>query len=79
MAIRWGNNDRLFSWAPKSLQTLTAAMKLKDSAPWKKSYDKPRQHIKRQRHHFADKGPYSQSYSLSSSHLWMGKLAYKEG
>ena len=35
-------------------------------APWEKSYDKPRQHIKKQRHHFADKGPYSQSYGFSS-------------
>ena len=50
------------SWAPKSLQMVTAAMKLKDSCPWKKSYDQPRQHIKKQRHYFAQKGPYSQSY-----------------
>ena len=40
-------------------------------APWKKSYDKPRQHIKKQKHHFANKGPYSQSYGFSSSHVWM--------
>ena len=56
--------------APKSLQMVTAAMKLKD-APWKKSYDQPRQHIKKQRHYFADKGPSSQSYGFSSSHVWM--------
>ena len=37
-------------------------------APWKESYDKPRHHIKNQRHHFADKGPYSQNYGFSSSH-----------
>ena len=37
--------------------------------PWKKSNDKPRQHIKKQRHHFANKGPYSQSYGFSSSHV----------
>ena len=37
-----------FTWAPKSLQMVTAAMKLKDASPWKKSYDKPRQHIKKQ-------------------------------
>ena len=37
---------------------MTAAMKLKEFAPWKKSYNKPRQHIKKQRHHFADEGPY---------------------
>ena len=40
-------------------------------APWKKSYDKPRQHIKKERHYFADKGPSSQSYVFSSSHEWM--------
>ena len=41
-------------------------MKLKKMlAPWSKSYDKPRQHIKKQRHHFADKGPYNQSYDFS--------------
>ena len=54
--------------APKSLQIVTAAMKLKDS-PWKESYDQPRQHIKKQRHYFANKGPYSQSYGFSSSHV----------
>ena len=40
-------------------------------APWKKSNDKPRQRIKKQRHHFAYKGSYSQSYGFSGSHLWM--------
>ena len=40
-------------------------------APWKKSYDQPRQHIKKQRHYFTDKGPSSQSYGFSSSHVWM--------
>ena len=48
-------------------------------APWKKSYDKPRQHIKRQRHHLADKGPYSQSYGFPSSHVPMWELDHKEG
>ena len=42
-----------------------AAMKLKDAVPWKKSYDQPRQHIKKQRRYFADKGPSSQSYGFS--------------
>ena len=45
--------------------------KQKTLAPWKKSYDKPRQCIKKQRHHFADKRLYSQSYDFSSSHVWM--------
>ena len=47
-------------------------------APWKKSYDKPRQHIKKQRHCFANKGPSSQSYGFASSHVWMWELDYKE-
>ena len=51
---------------------------LKMLAPWKKSYDQPRQHIKKQRHYFADKGSSSQSYGFSSSHVWMCKLDYKE-
>ena len=46
--------------------------------PWKESYDQRRQHIKKQRHYFADKGPYSQSYDFSSSHVWMWELDYKE-
>ena len=51
---------------------------LKTLAPWKKSYDKPRQHIKKQRHYFANKGPSSQSYGFCSSHVWMCELDYKE-
>ena len=47
--------------------------------PWKKSYDQPRQHIKKQRHYFADKGLSSQSYGFSSSPIWMWELDYKEG
>ena len=41
---------------------------------WKKSYDKPRQHVKKQRHYFANKGPSSQGYGFSSSHVWMWEL-----
>ena len=48
-------------------------------APWKKSYDKTRQHIKKQRCYFANKGPSSHSYGFSSSHVWMWELDYKEG
>ena len=44
---------------------------IKRLAPWKKSYDQPRQHIKKQRHYFANKGPSSQSYGFSSGHVWM--------
>ena len=44
---------------------------IKTHAPWKKSYDTPRQYVKKQRHHLANKGPYNQSYGFSSSHVWM--------
>ena len=47
-------------------------------APWKKSYGKPKQHIKKQRHYFANKSLSSQSYGSSSSHVWMWELDYKE-
>ena len=56
----------------KSLQMVSEDRKLK------KIYDKPRQHIKKQRHHFANKGPYCQSYGFSSSHVWMWELDHKE-
>ena len=46
--------------------------------PWKKSYEQPRQHIKKQRHYFVNKGPSSQGYCFSSSHVWMWELDYKE-
>ena len=45
---------------------------------WKKSYDQPRQHIKKHRHYFANKGLSSQSYGFSSGHVWMWELDYKE-
>ena len=67
----------LFSWAPKSLQMVTAAMKLKD-APWKESDDQPRQHIKKQRHYFAKKGLSNQSYGFSSSLIGMWELDHKK-
>ena len=51
----------------------------KITADWKKSYDKPRQHIKKQRRYFADKIPHSQTYGFSSSHVWMWKMYHKEG
>ena len=47
-------------------------------APWKKSYDQPRKHIKKKRCYFADKGLYSESYGFSSSHVWMWELDHKE-
>ena len=70
--------DTLFWGAPKSLQMVTAAMKLKDACSWKESYDQQREHIKKQRYYFTNKGPSSQSYGFSSSHVWMWELDYKE-
>ena len=52
---------------------------IKTFAPWKESCDKPRQYIKKQRHDFANKSSYSQSYGFSSSHVWMWELDHKEG
>ena len=56
---------------------VTVAMKLKDT-PWKKNYDQPRQHIKKQRQYFANKGPSSQGFGFSSSHVWISELEHKE-
>ena len=47
-------------------------------SPWKESYDNPRQHIKKQRHYFVNKGPFSQGYGFSSAHVWMWELDYQE-
>ena len=78
MRKQWKQWQTLFSWVPKSLWTVTATMKLKDACSLEKSYDKPRQCIKKQRHHFANKGPYSQSSSFSHSQVWMWELDHKE-
>ena len=73
MANRWGNNGKwqtLFFGAPKSLQMVIVAMELKYAYSLEESYDQPRQHIKKQRHYFANKGPSSQGYGFSSGHVW---------
>ena len=57
---------------------VTTAMKLKDSCSLKEKYYQPRQHIKKQRHYFANKGPSCESYGFSSSHVWLWELDYKE-
>ena len=66
----------LSSWAPKSLCVQSWNLKMFPS--WKKSYDKPRQHFKKQRHHLAVKGPDSQSYGFSCSHVRIWELDHKE-
>ena len=57
---------------------MTAAMKIKKDHFLEENFDKPREHIKKQRHHFANKGSYSQSYGFSSSHVWIWELNHKE-
>ena len=82
LANRWGNNgnsERLYFlglqnhcrwWLQPWNENLLAF--------WKESYDQPRQHIKKQRHYFANKGPSSQGYGFPSSHVWTWELDYKE-
>ena len=55
-------DDEMQPWNEKTL------------APWEKSYDQPRQHIKKQKHYFADTGPSSQNYSFSSGHVWIFRV-----
>ena len=61
-----------FPWAPKSLQMVTAAMKLKDACSLKEKL------LKKQRHYFTNRGPSSQGYGFSNSHVWMWEFDYKE-
>ena len=78
MGKQWKQWQTLFSWAPKSLQMLTAAIKLKDACSLEGKPWPPKQHIKRQRHYFVNKGLSSQSYGFSCGHIWMWELDYKE-
>ena len=81
MAYRWGNknSDRLFSWVPRSLQMVTAAMKLKDACSLEeKLWHHIKKHIKKQRYYFVNKGLSSQGYGFSSGHVWMWELDSKE-
>ena len=78
MGKQWKQWQILFSWAPKSLQMVTAAMKLKDTYSLEEKLWKTWEHIKKQRHYVADKGLSSQSYVFSSSHVWMWELDYKQ-
>ena len=68
----------MFLGIPKLLQMSLQPWNKKTLCPWKKSYDKPRHHIKKQRHYFTNKGPSSQSYDFSRSLAWMWELDYKE-
>ena len=82
MANRWrnnGNSDRFyFLGLQNHCRWWLQPWNWKTFVLWKKSYDQTRQHIKKQRHYFANKGPSSQSYGFSSHHVWRWELDYKE-
>ena len=78
MGKQWKQCQTLFWGAPKSLQMVIAAMKLKDAYSLEGKYDQARLHTKKQRHYFANKGPSSQGYRFSSGHVWMWELDCEE-
>ena len=72
-------SDFIWGGAPKSLQMVTEAMKLKDTYPLEeKLWQTNKKHTKKQRHYFVNKDPSSQSNGFSSSHVWIWELDYKE-
>ena len=71
MGKQWKQFQTLFFGAPELLQMVIAAMKLKDIYSLEGDYDQPKQHIEKQRHYFANKGPSSQGYGFSISHVCM--------
>ena len=83
MANRWGNNENsnrlYFLGLQNHFRWWLQPWNSKTLAPWKESYDEPRQHVKKQRHYLANKGPSSQGYGFSSGHVWMWELDHKEG
>ena len=79
MEKQWKQWETLFWGVPKSLQMVIAATELKDTYSWKESYDQPRQHIKKQRRYFVNKGLSSRGYVFSSSLVSVWELDYKEG
>ena len=82
MANRWGNNgnsDRIyFLGLQNHCRWRMQHWNYKTLAPWKKSYDQPRQNVKKQRHYFSNKGPSSQSSGFSRGDVWMWELDCKE-
>ena len=60
-----------YFWGSKITADGDCSHEMKRLAPWQKRYNQPRQHIKKQRHYFANKGPFSQSCGFSRSHVWI--------
>ena len=81
MAKRWGNSgnsDRLyFGGLENHCRWWFQPWNKKTLIPWRECYDQPRQHVKKQRHYFVSKGPSSQGYGFSSSHVWMWVRLYR--
>ena len=77
MGKQWKQWETLF-WGLQTTADGNCSHEIKTLAPSKKNYDQSRQHIKKQRHYFANKSPSSQSYGFSSSQVWMWELDYKE-
>ena len=72
--IDWATVEKVADfifWDSKITADGDCSHEIKTLTPWKKSYDQPRQHIKKQRHYFSNKGPFHQSYDFSSIHVWM--------
>ena len=76
---QWKQWETLFWGGSKITAGGACSHEIKMLAPWQKSYDQPRQHIKEQSCYFDNRGPSSQSYGFSSSHVWMWKLDNKKG
>ena len=79
MGKQWKQCQTLFLRLQNHCRWWLQPWNLKTVTPWKESYDQPRQHIKKQRHHLADKDTNRQSFVFSSSHVWMWELDRKEG
>ena len=75
---QWKQWETLFSGLQNHCRWLLQTWNLKTLSSWNKNYNQPREHAKKQRLYFANKGPSSQSYRFSSSHVWMWELDYKE-
>ena len=78
MGKQWKQWQVLFSWAPEVTADGDCSHEIKRRLVLGRKVMIPRQHIKKQRHYFADKGPSSQSYGFSNGHVWMWELDYKE-
>ena len=71
MGKQWKQWQTIISLGSKITANGDCSHEIKTLTPWKESYDQPRQHSKKQRHYFANKGPSSQGYGFSSGHVWM--------